>query len=465
MKEIFKVLSSCALVVFLSNNAKAQLWSAEVLFSPSSSTLIGDATRVGYHADNWYTYYMRYNDSSYFCCDIYDALGMPIPGSLKIPMDQDFVITDFKIIRSRPGFIGSYGGVGMYGWANSYNIVYNDDFQTTKLPVVDCLNRITIIRPPAGVSPARTKACAIGEKYGPGLPQSFILEFYPIGDGSTEPYRYIPMPYDFATGELEVADDVITFGKYVIFATQDTRTNHAPINLRISDTNNVLFNTSIDSQWQILLPSHDNVIGKIRMVPIGPRNFVLSYVKYDSDDNNYFLCIHKINLPDLISGLNAIVSHEVKIMKDCCNMVDVIYEPDVNAMMILLNGGDRSEIYHADPYSTLSTYVYKLNYSNGNLYSIDTAGNYSTWNGDRYIAVGDNRFFGQDISGGYQIENSCYEIIRENSILKDPPRVALLKEQLSRYTDTKIFVGWQDNDVPFDGLQTCIESSVEKSNQ
>ena len=80
------------------------------------------------------------------------------------------------------------------------------------------------------------------------------------------------MSYNPATGEQEIADDVITLDNHVIFTTRDNRNLHPPVNLRISDTN--LTTSDINVQWQFLLPQYETVYGEIRLQPLPYRQFV-----------------------------------------------------------------------------------------------------------------------------------------------------------------------------------------------
>lgn len=115
MKNLFYILSFCLLLVSTQKGVQAQMWSTQVTLSPHNTTLIGDASRFEYHYNCHSTFYMRYNDSSYICNTVYHT-AYYTPISMKIRMSQDFVINDFKRFNSNyQGFIGSYGGVGMYG--------------------------------------------------------------------------------------------------------------------------------------------------------------------------------------------------------------------------------------------------------------------------------------------------------------------------------------------------------------
>lgn len=67
MRKHYKVFAISILIAITATDVKAQIMSVMGNFSPSTSTLIGSASRIGYDDNNMSTYYMRYNDSSYFC--------------------------------------------------------------------------------------------------------------------------------------------------------------------------------------------------------------------------------------------------------------------------------------------------------------------------------------------------------------------------------------------------------------
>ena len=463
MKNFRKIIFVAFFVSLASGSLKAQLLSYESFFYPSTSTLYADASCFGYHYNNKSTYYMRYNDTSYLCSALNDALMMPVPTSQKLVLPQDFVISDFKKFLALQGYIGSYQGVGMFGEINNINVLStNLNLVTYKLPAIDQLNRIAVCYSLTS-TPIKTKAFAIGSKSIPSTihSQSYILEFYAEAVGPTAPYSYAPLAYDSVSGEQEIADDVITLGGNVVFATRDSRGGQTRPVLRISDTSNVLVNSEIDFQWMFFLPSYEILSSKLRLIPLDQQNFVLVYIIYNGNYNEYYLNTHRINLPDFLSGNNSIVTHEVQITKECSELTDIIYEPDVKTMVILMNGIGKSELYHHNPYSNTSTYMYKLDHPNGNFYSMDTIGYYLGGNSDKYVAIGGNEIFCQEISSGFAIDNSCLRISRHKTLLKESPIVKTFHNPINRYSDIRIYVPYGDNSVLFDGLRTCLTPTKE----
>jgi hypothetical protein len=431
MKKIPSILILCTLLFPLPDNIRAQ--SSIIAYSPSSSLLNGSASRIGYHFNEYFTFYMRYNDSSFFCSELDAALMAMTPGAYKMPLPNDFIITDFKKFKSCQGYIGLYQGVGMYGWG-SYGPTpsYSHTLHIFKLPVVDRLKRVASLR-----TEYTSKAFAIGEK-NLGPKQSYIMEFYAEGINEFTPYFYAPMPFDVFTNEQEIADDVTTLSHYVVFATRDTRKNHIPINLRISDTTSVLLHSDIDLQWQFPLPSYMSVLGELRLLSLDEKHFVLMYVVIDTQSSAYFLRMHRINLTDFLVGNNTIVSHEIPVDKSCSDLIDAIYDPEVQTMVILMNGYGESELYHTYPFSNTNSSVSKLIYPDGNFYSIDTIGDIFHMAPDMYVAMGDSVVFCQDISNGIDLIESCLEIEKEDSFLRESPRIGILNDPLARYSDNKI---------------------------
>ena len=456
MKKIFTILIINCFIGCFQNVAQAQLWSSKAIFSPNNTTLFESASRFKYHHNSKSTYYMRYVDSAYYCTTIYYTVTTA-PLSIKYCLPQDFVINEFEKFINYQGFVGSKDGIGMFGRCYNTYLTLNASFQLFKFSVVDQLNRIAVVKAPsANKMLSQLKAFAIGDKTPvKGPKQSYIFEFYAEGIDVFAPYHYAPLPIDPISDKQEIADDVITVDHYVIFATRDTRGGHAPVNLRISDTTDVLLNSDIDIQWQFQLPSYQIVCSELRLRYLMDNDFVLSYIIYDVTEQKYSLYIHKINLDDFLLENNTIVSNKIYIGDDCTNLVDIVYEPDVNTLMLLLNGNDHSKIYHADPYSTISTVVTKLDYSDGNLYSIDTIGDYSPLVSDRYVAMGGNRFFSQDITTGVDIDESCLDITVQKPELKNPPLIEKLKDPISRYYDNVIVVAIDRTGVPINGIKTC----------
>ena len=435
MKNNIKILVVILLIEIVSGGAKAQTTLSN--FSPSTSTLIGNASRIGYHNNNWSTFYMRYNNQSYFCSELNDAFYILSPGVYKVSFDQDFVIHDFKRFLGYQGVIGSYQGRGMYGRLFGFLSTGNScSFITFKLPVVERLKRIAVVRQSIPDDAPQTKAFAIGEKEVSSryLPQSYLLKFVATGPGMYTPFHYAPMAFDPNTGEQERVDDVIGFDKFFVFATVDTRRNHLPINIRVCDTTDA---TSINYQMQLGLNLFEEIFGELRLLHLNDDNFILAYVIFNRYENTYYLHFHGFKLTDFLVYKNAIVSHKVKLSAESVNLVDMVYEPDVETMMILLNGSIKSKIFHADPYSNTSDILYVLDYPNGPLHSIDTAGYYVTFNADRYMAMGDNEVLVQDISGGPIIESSCFDVLKVESMLQAPPRFICIYDPIVFLSENK----------------------------
>lgn len=457
MKKIFKILIIIYLIASVPIDARGQ--SSLATYNPSSSTLINSASRIGFHIIDYFTFFMRYNDSSYFCSEHNLNLWHPIPIAFKINITPDFIITDFTKFKAHLGFIGSYQGVGMYGWTgvnNQPNVPPYSFLYLFKMPTVDRLKRVTSIWGNQNSIPSSIKTFSIGEKSGSS--DTHFMEFYAGGLNEFVPYYYAPMPCDSVNpSKTEIADDVITLSHYVVLATRDFRSGHARINLRISDTANVLLNTDIDNQLQLWIPINEKVVSELRLTPLKPDVFVLSYVKHNPLINVYYLCINKIIITDLLGGYNTIVSHEIKLNPQCIDLVDVIYMPGVHKMVLLLNGNGESELYHVDPFSNTNSFTSKLVYSDGCFYSLDTIGNYYQTMPNCYTAIGGNVIFCQEISNNSNIiDETCLDIESEFYLLQDPPTLGKLKDPLKRCTAERDYIPLFFQDPSFAGNRTCI---------
>lgn len=131
----------------------------------------------------------------------------------------------------------------------------------------------------------------------------------------------------------------------------------------------------------------------------------------------------------------------------------MIYETDVNTMVVLLNGNDKSVLYHFDPYSSSSSTTIVLDYPDGNLYSIDTVGDHV--NIDMYVAMGDSTFFSQDISNGIAIDYSCLDIKKKEMPLQQPPLIEKIKDPITGYSAEKDITHLIRPSVYFFGTRIC----------
>ena len=460
MSNLYKYLFTGIVFIFWGSGVKAQHWSTMVSFSPSSSTLISDASRFGYHYQNWTAYYMRYNDYSYFGTLFYPVIWSNPPDFYKTQMPQDFIITDFKEFWPQMGFIGSYQNAGMYGYVYDHDLsLATNTFHIIKLPRVDLLKRIVYFEVPNPQYNVEGKILSIGERaVSSGYSRSYLMEFFAYYSSNEYPYqkyRCAPLAYDSITHDQEIADDVINLDHFVVFSTRDTRLGHTPVNLRISDTTNVLANSDINNQWQFFLPANRKLVSETRLLVLDDDEFVLMYITYDINLEKCYLEVHKIILPDFLSGNNTIVSHEINVNKDCSNLIEVVFEPDVNTMVILLNGSGRSEIYHMDPFVTTNTPVSMLNYPGVQLSSLKIVERYYSYNADCYMAIGGNELFAQDISSGFNVDFSCLDSSIQKIPLREPPLIGLYKDPLNYYLGEKIFEYRLFSLINFEGTSEC----------
>lgn len=126
--------------------------------------------------------------------------------------------------------------------------------------------------------------------------------------------------------------------------------------------------------------------------------------------------------------------------------------------LLLLTGLSNVSSAHVDLFINTSGYTYRVDYTSGNLYTIDTIGDgFSTPNADCYIAMGGGELFYQDISGGYVISRSCMPIIKRKNLLKDSPAIRQLFDAVDRYSDLKLDIS-ESWPVRMEyGLRTCMD--------
>lgn len=462
MKNKYVLLSLIYFLFLLPSNIEAQIWSSETVYSPttsSTSILNNAATRIGYHLNNWSTYYMQYNDSSYFCSFHDVSLMSTLSPTYKIPMPQDILITYFGRARGYQGFVGSYKDTGMYGRTLGYNSTsYDNLIQIFRLSAVDCLQRFAARVTPLGDNWGNTKMLAVAEKArASNFPnQSFLVELYtdnpPYG-----PYFYAPLYYDHEVGEQEVADDIIIVDNYAIFATRDSRHNHAYVNLRIADTHNVLLSSDIDYQWQFQLRPYESVKSQIRLCPLEKDVFIMAYIVHDSERESLYLRVHKIILLDFLSGNNTIETHERLLGGRNYSLEDIIYDPVVKTMVILLNANERSELYQINPYFPAGPSAFRLDYPYGNLYSLDTIReNAFTSPISMYVAAGGDRFFCQDISYGFAPTISCLNFEEIEFPKRISPEITRIYDPIECFTDNKAYVPYEKKAKYFEGLKSCV---------
>ena len=125
--------------------------------------------------------------------------------------------------------------------------------------------------------------------------------------------------------------------------------------------------------------------------------------------------------------------------------------------LLLLTGLSDVASAHVDPFINTSGNTYRVDYTSGNLYTIDTIGDgFSTPNADCYIAMGGGELFYQDISGGYVISQSCMPITQRKTYLKISPVIVPFVDAVNRYTNTKNTVLWIEDARLKEGLRSCM---------
>lgn len=121
-----------------------------------------------------------------------------------------------------------------------------------------------------------------------------------------------------------------------------------------------------------------------------------------------------------------------------------------------MNGGDRSTFYHIDPSATTNTPVYKLDYPDGELYSLDTLRDSNTLPVAMYVAMGGNKIFCQDISNGVCVSGSCLDVTRLDMPLVPQPEYEKIYDPIDCFTDNRIYFFFNESAEFFNGTLECI---------
>ena len=133
----------------------------------------------------------------------------------------------------------------------------------------------------------------------------------------------------------------------------------------------------------------------------------------------------------------------------------MIYKPNAQTMVVLLDGEDGSMLFHLDPYSSTNDIAVDLKYPSGHFYSIDTLGANGYLDDTLYIAMGGNVIFTQNISNGINIEASCLDMGKVKMLLREPPIIKKVKDPLDFYSDNRNDNSIQPIDEIYYGTRTC----------
>ncbi len=421
-------------LIAISFSSSAQYFSIKSNVSSYFPNTFEEHTRVMYYHDDYALTFIDSLGAPYIIARLpYVYLGLtPTLVHFKMPLPNRLVFSEMKKVNVTPWFCGSQNGNGVYGRisTNIYNLFSPTNVTWAKLSDMNNLKRHEYIR--QMLDPYHRRVYAIGETNTPQYRTHIVeLEILGINIHENDPYLYA------TAHEKEYFNDLKLIADHIIYTTRDDRRDNYPVNLRLSQIENVLAGTEIDTQWQFNLDTTmESVIGEVfitRLETGGPF-FEVSYIKYNSRIDKYILCMHKIILDDLLNLVcNTIVSQELVIPKGE-EILDIKCDETYQVLFVLMQKDDnRSVFYHTSPYKNNNYMAVRLESSAGEkYYSIDTlmASFFST--DPYYVAWGGNKTITQEFTTDGAIHQSCLSSSEEEVTIVEPIKITKKIDRLVR---------------------------------
>lgn len=433
-----------SLIIFaltaISSVSSAQVYSEKSNVNSVIPNTVDYHTRVMDYKDN---IALTYIDSmgNPFLVNRYTYAYLGLSPSLLLDylhLPSGLIISEMEKRSLTPWFSGSLNGKGVYGRFTLSQIGSTSPnfYHILRLPDMSNVKSLEIT-PYIMLDPIHRRVFAIGETSFL-LYRTHIIELEITGSNNiheTDPYLY------GTPNSNEFFDDLKLIDDYVIYTTRDFRSDKNPVNLRMSQIENVLTGNQIDFQWQILFDSTESVYGKVFITrldeSIGPE-FEVSYIKYNNKNDNYLLCMHKFNLADLLNGIfSTIVSQEIVISKGK-EIVDIKYDNTHQVLLLLLNKNENQSFFiHASPYKKSNYAATQLKAPEGDVYySIDTLMNLWTSPGRYYVAWGGNKTFTQQFLTGGTIQQTCLTP-SEVFVNRKKTTISIARDVLTRHNGTR----------------------------
>lgn len=380
--------------------------------------------------------------------------AVPCAPFYKKELPTGLVISDMKHITNPFWFCGSENGYGIYGrltlTSNYYSIYSMHIFSVL---AVNNLKKFSIA---TNMSDSlHQRIFAIGEISNQSTIQPCIVELDVQGQGYTgfEPYIYAK------TDILEPIDDIDLVNNIVVVATRDMNAPSPIVTLRFSDIETMLTGVEIDYKWQFVLSSQDHVRGKVHIVNINNKFIEVCYTKFNDSSNRYTLCLHRINLNDLMNGItNSIISQEIDI--DIGEEIfDITYDAQREVLILLLDKDNISSVFlHTLPNETLTYGAIRLASPNGDrFFSIDTVQHFYALADRMYEAWGGTKRFMQAYSYNGSIEKSCYLDTELRVSIVYPIKIKKLYEPLERFIGTRTYLSNQNPWEPLPVDRECYK--------
>ena len=457
MKRLLFIIS---ILLQFTTSVYGQIISLKADVSPAFTTVYEDQTKVLKYVG---PFTVLYFDSlgSRFMCELQDfnyynssyAIfnKWPIPFNLKI---SDMYTPNYNYVW----FCGKIGnsGNGMYGWINpNFSLLYSQYMYAYSLSDMTELKKMTMAN--IGTNPPDLRMFAIGTT-SPGH-NTHILDLYHLSNPS--------LPYNYATvNSNEYLDNLELVGDRVVFATRDIDPNNTYVNLRVMETTNGLSNSSIDTKWRFLLPTDVDIYGDVFLKYLENDWFEVCYIKYSFKDG-YVLCLHRIVLGDMLSGVNnTMICQEIPLEKGEF-IQDLVYDRVERVLVLLMDKDNNHSVFlHTLPDNTVNYPVIRLESDIDDRYfSIDTLNSYSYCPARMYQAWGGIKCFEQRIGTGGSILNTCIHQNETKATSVDPIVIEGISNTLPRNVGSRTL--YQDNEKQnLSGtISNCFIDETKPSNE
>ena len=346
---------------------------------------------------------------------------------------------------------------GMYGWMNPPNSFYPTTciVKVCSLDDMDELKRMVIVKNGSNIPDFRM--FAIGSTI-----RGHNTHVVDLNDPElfTTSYNYATVDTSEYLDDLELVED------YVVFATRKVNSNNILVNLRVMDIWDGLASQSIDARWNLLLPSNELVYENVYVEYLGDRFFEVCYIKYSYNDG-YVLCLHRINMDDMLAGVNSsTISQEIAINKGEF-IQDLVYDRVEGVLVIMLDKEDNHSVFlHTVPEMTMSYPVIRLESDEGDRYfSIDTMASYSNNPGRMYQAWGGTKCFVQGFSTDGVVSDSCIPFDEIKAICVSPVIIEGINDPLIRNIGTRSFF-WENENTEINYIHSnCFIEESKTSNE
>lgn len=445
------------------NVSVAQIISYQANYSSFFPSTNEEATRVLYHQSDLSLVYIDSVNHPYLCFNHTTAPFTPLSplfnyttSSLPVPIQ----ITDLKKKSVFEFSGGSYHNsitpLGFYGQIQYSAITLQPtSIRTYKLNEFNNLKKICPVPRFVNDSLLDLRLFTIGETHNTwgSVDKNHLLELHIFGHGISE-----STPYPYATfNAQETADDITSTSNWLAVSTRDTRADHAPINLRVSNLTQVLGNTEIDYQWQFFLSNQERPVGKVLLARLQDDDIEMCYIKHNAIENSYLLCLHRIRIPDLAIGNGVLGTQEFKVNPNEV-LEDVMYISETETLVVLTNRENQYSIfYHTLPFVPSPYLAIRLESAVGDkYYSLSKVDNH-LWPAGfcLYQAWGGSQFFMQEVGPSGSAAASCLSLFKSDAIIKAPEKTQKNWEPLERNTGTRRWIPCNFGNDFRQGLLDC----------